>query len=137
MNVEVDGIAALVLVGPSPVGVFDDQPLVAGQFHVASGQRDHLQPSAAQQRGQRSHPGDPDLLTGPTGWRCRRWGFMIWVGHSLSSNGLNEHAVDLFEIDDAGLVAHGLDQGGEAEVSGPAQDSFAGSDDQGQGRVLN
>ncbi len=46
--------------------------------------------------------------------------------------GLNEHAVDLFEIDSAGLVAHGFDQGTQAQVAGAAQKPFPGTDDERQ-----
>ena len=46
--------------------------------------------------------------------------------------GLDEHAVDVFEIDDAGLVAHGFDEGAQAEVAGASQQALAGADDQGQ-----
>ena len=47
--------------------------------------------------------------------------------------GLDEDAVDLFEIDGSGLVADGFDQGTQTEIAGSAQESFAGADDQGQG----
>jgi hypothetical protein len=47
--------------------------------------------------------------------------------------GLDEHVVDLLEIDDAGLVSHGLDEGAEAEVAGAAQEAFAGAGDEGHG----
>ena len=33
---------------------------------------------------------------------------------------LDEHAIDLFEIDDAGLIAHRFDQGTQAEIADPA-----------------
>ena len=49
--------------------------------------------------------------------------------------GLHEDAVDLFQIDDAFLVADGFEQGAQAEVLGAAQESFAGADDEGQGVV--
>ena len=45
---------------------------------------------------------------------------------------LNENAVDLFEIDDADLIAHGFDERTQAQVAGAAQQSFAGTHDQGQ-----
>jgi hypothetical protein len=38
LDKEVDGVSALVLLGPPPIGVFDDQPLVAGEFQVARGE---------------------------------------------------------------------------------------------------
>jgi hypothetical protein len=41
--------------------------------------------------------------------------------------GLDKHAVDLLEIDDAGLIADGLDEGAQAEVTGAAQESFTGT----------
>ena len=46
--------------------------------------------------------------------------------------GLNEDAVDLFEVHDAGLVADGFDERAEAQVAGAAQQTFAGTNDQGQ-----
>jgi len=38
----------------------------------------------------------------------------------------------VFEVDDAGLVADGLDEGAQAEVAGAAQQAFAGADDEGE-----
>ena len=35
----------------------------------------------------------------------------------MAPMGLNEDVVDLFEIDDANLVAHGLNEGGHERVS--------------------
>src|SRR6266705_4481035 len=46
---------------------------------------------------------------------------------------LNEDAVDLLEIDDAGLVAHRFNEGAQAQVAGAAQKPLAGADDQGKG----
>jgi hypothetical protein len=42
--------------------------------------------------------------------------------------GLDEDAVDLFEIDNAGLVADGFDERTQAEVAGPAQEPFTRTD---------
>ena len=47
--------------------------------------------------------------------------------------GLNEDAVDLFKVHDAGLVADGFDERTQAQVAGAAQEAFAGADDEGQG----
>ena len=47
--------------------------------------------------------------------------------------GLDEDAVDLFEVHDAGLVADGFDERTQAEIAGAAQQAFTGTDDQGQG----
>jgi hypothetical protein len=46
--------------------------------------------------------------------------------------GLNEHTVDLFEIDDAHLIAHGLNEGGQTEIAGAPQQARSGTDDEGQ-----
>jgi hypothetical protein len=40
--------------------------------------------------------------------------------------GLDEDAVDLLEVHDAGLVAHGFDERAEAQVAGAAQSPFGG-----------
>ncbi len=47
--------------------------------------------------------------------------------------GLEEDAVDLFEVDGAGLVAHGFDERAQAQVAGAAQEAFAGADDEREG----
>ena len=46
---------------------------------------------------------------------------------------LDEHTIDLFEIDDAGLVSHGLNEGTQTKVAGAAQESFARANDQRNG----
>ena len=38
----------------------------------------------------------------------------------------------MLEVDGAGLVADGLDEGGQAEVAGPAQEAFGGPYDKGK-----
>ena len=53
---------------------------------------------------------------------------------------LQEDAVDLLQVDGFGAIAHGLEQGTEAEVSRAAQDSLARAYDEaggvvGEGRV--
>jgi hypothetical protein len=42
---------------------------------------------------------------------------------------LEQDAVDVFEIEDAGLVAHGFDECAQTQIAGAAQESFAGADD--------
>ena len=46
--------------------------------------------------------------------------------------GLDEDPVDLFQIDGAELVAGGLDERGDAEVLGPAQQTLARAHDEGE-----
>ncbi len=46
--------------------------------------------------------------------------------------GLEEDAVDLFEVDDASLVTDGFEQGAQAEVASAAQETIARTDDEGQ-----
>lgn len=45
---------------------------------------------------------------------------------------LHEDAVNLFEIDDTGLIADGFDQRGDAEIFGSTQQPFAGAHDEGE-----
>jgi hypothetical protein len=47
--------------------------------------------------------------------------------------GLDEDAVDLFEVHDTRLVADGFDERTQTQIASAAQESFAGADDQGQG----
>jgi hypothetical protein len=47
--------------------------------------------------------------------------------------GLDEHAIDLFEVHDAGLVAHRLDQRAQARVAGAPHQALAGANDECQG----
>jgi hypothetical protein len=46
---------------------------------------------------------------------------------------LQEDAVDLLEVDDASLVAHGLQERSQAQIAGATQEAIAGTDDQGEG----
>jgi hypothetical protein len=57
LDKEVDGIAGLVLAGPSPVGVFDKESLVGGQFEVLGFARDQFEAALAQERFERRHAG--------------------------------------------------------------------------------
>lgn len=45
---------------------------------------------------------------------------------------LYKDAVDLFELDGAGLVSDRFNETADGQVAGPAEDAFAGTDDQGQ-----
>jgi len=54
-----------------------------------------------------------------------QWGVVL-----ASPVRLHEHGVDLLQIDGFGLVAHGLDEGGDAEIAGGAQDAFGRLDDE-------
>ena len=46
---------------------------------------------------------------------------------------LDEHVIDLLEINDAGLVTDRFNESAQAEIAGAAQEALAGADDQGQG----
>ena len=45
---------------------------------------------------------------------------------------LEQDAVDLFEIDAFGLIAHGFQETGEAKVAGATQEAIGGADDEGE-----
>ena len=51
----------------------------------------------------------------------------------FSPAGLDEDTLDLFEVDDAGLVADGFDERTQAEIASAAHKSFPGAGDQGKG----
>jgi hypothetical protein len=44
--------------------------------------------------------------------------------------GLEQDTVDLLEIDAFGLVAHGFEQTGQAQVAGPTQEAIGGADEE-------
>ena len=46
---------------------------------------------------------------------------------------LTEDAVDLLDIDGAGLIADRFDEGREGDISGSAQNTLGGTDDKGHG----
>jgi hypothetical protein len=48
----------------------------------------------------------------------------------LSRVGLEQHAIDLFEVDGPGAVPDCLDEGCDAEVSGAPEDAFGGPYDE-------
>jgi hypothetical protein len=43
---------------------------------------------------------------------------------------LEQHAIDLLELDGADTVAHGLEQGADAEVASPAEVALGRADDE-------
>ena len=50
LDKEVDGVAGAVSLGPTPIGVFDDEAGKGGQLEVAGLALDELEPSLLQQR---------------------------------------------------------------------------------------
>lgn len=46
---------------------------------------------------------------------------------------LDENAVDLLEIDNAGLITHRFQEAADAQVAGAAQETFPRADDERQG----
>jgi hypothetical protein len=81
LGTEVDGVAGQIALGPTPIGVFDDQTGIGGQAKIARLAFDQLETTILEQWGQRHHPGGADLLARPPGFRGV-------AGHSLSSSGV-------------------------------------------------
>ena len=129
LDVEVDGVAGQVAFGPAPVAVFDDEAGIGGQNEIARLACDELESALLEQRDQRGEAGGADLLARPA-WHGILGDGLVTVFPPV---GLDEDAVDLFEVHDAGLVADGFDERAQAEVAGAAQQAFAGADDEGQG----
>ena len=51
----------------------------------------------------------------------------------ISPMRLNEDPIDLFEVNEFGLIADGFEQRADAEVFDSAEDAFGGADDEGDG----
>jgi len=85
LDVEVDGVAALISFGPAPITFFHDETGEVGHQTVASSGLDEEMATFFQQRGEIGFSGVADLFTGP---RRHRFLFVRGVGHSLSSSGV-------------------------------------------------
>ena len=57
LGIEVDGIAGQIALGPTPIGVFDDQTGIGGQAKVAGLALEQLEATLLEQRGQGHHTG--------------------------------------------------------------------------------
>jgi len=88
---EVDGVAGQIALGPAPVALFDQEAFIAGQFEVVGGPFEQLEAALLEQRRQGGEAGRPDLLVSPSAglWALARDAVIkAWVGHSLSSSGV-------------------------------------------------
>ena len=85
LDVEVDGVAALISFGPAPITFFYDETGEVGHQKVASSGLDEEVSTFFQQRGEIGFSGLADLLTSP---RWDRFLCVRGVGHSLSSSGV-------------------------------------------------
>jgi hypothetical protein len=65
LDKEVDGIACFVLFRPAPVGVFEDETGMSGQFKVARLSFDELEAAPLKQWNERGDSSGPDLFAGP------------------------------------------------------------------------
>ena len=116
LDKEVNGVPGAVFLRPAPIGVFDEEARIGGQLEVAGVFWEELESLFLQEREQRGLSGCADLLASPArgarlrcrlGWHCFHSGFWVdgsgqWGVAVLAPVGLDEDAVDLFEIDDAG-----------------------------------
>ena len=84
LDEEVNGVAGLVVLGPAPVAVFEEQARIGGQFEVVGRATEQYEAALLQEGRQRGHAGGPDLFMGP----ARRARVSRWVGHRLSSSGV-------------------------------------------------
>ena len=79
---KVDGVSREVALGPTPVGVFDDETDIGGQNKVVGFAGDELEPALLKKGDERGEAGIADLFTRPA------WLRVIEGGHSLFSNGV-------------------------------------------------
>lgn len=77
--------------------------------------------------------GRPGFGRGTSVGRVR--GLYSWEGTVgfFAPMGLDEDAVDLLEVDVAGLVAHGFNERAQAEVASASEQAFAGAHQQSDG----
>ena len=62
---KVDGVSREVALGPTPVGVFDDEADVGWQIEVVGFASDELEPALLKQRDERGQAGIADLFARP------------------------------------------------------------------------
>lgn len=62
LDVEVNGVAGQISLGPAPVAVFDDESWMGGQDKIARLAGDELQAALLEQRRQQCEPGGADLF---------------------------------------------------------------------------
>ena len=85
LDVEVDGVAGQVALGPTPITVFKDETGKGRQNEVTASLFEPLEAALLKQGPERSQSGCADLLASPTG---AERGLRRWAGHSLSSSGV-------------------------------------------------
>ena len=87
LDVEVNGVAGEVALGPSPVAVFEDEAGIGGQGKVVRLAYDQLESALLDERHQRGQSGGADLFARPS-WAGGVTTMRRGVGHSLFSNGV-------------------------------------------------
>jgi hypothetical protein len=110
LDAEVDGVASQIALRPAPIAVFDDEAGIGGQNEIARVLREDLESALLEQRGQRGQPGGADLFA------RQRVDLSDGLVTVFPPMGLNQDAVDLFEVHNAGLVANDFDEGSQAEI---------------------
>ena len=65
LDVEVNGVAGQIALGPAPVTVLDDETRIGGQAKIARLPLHELETALFEQRNQRGEPGGADLLARP------------------------------------------------------------------------
>jgi hypothetical protein len=66
LDKEVDGVSSFVLLGPSPIGVFDKESFEGGQFEILGFPLDELESAFAQQGFEGGDAGGADLFARPS-----------------------------------------------------------------------
>ncbi len=62
-------------------------------------------------------------------------GWLRFVLGVVTPVGLEEHCIDLLEVDGLGAVADGFDEGADAKVFDGSERAFGGTDDEVEGRL--
>jgi hypothetical protein len=105
LDEEVNGVAGEVALGPAPVTVFEQQGVVAASSKLSAGRSTSWRPRRW------SSGASGAMRAARICSRDRRLVLRERLAAVISPVGLNEDAVDLFELDGADLAAHRFDQG--------------------------
>ena len=93
----------------------DDETGISGQTKIVRLAYDELESALSEQWNKRGQPCGTDLFSRPAG--CLSASGLEWVVTVFSPVGLDEDAVDLFKVDNTGLIADGFDERTEAQIA--------------------
>ena len=86
LGVEVDGVAALIPLGPAPIAFLDNESGEIGHAAIATALLNHEVAAIFEQPGEIDFPGITDLFAGPRRLRLWRTGWFGFRRHRVPSS---------------------------------------------------